>query len=395
MKRKLYGGFPLAALALLLLLLLSACGARPDNGDSDDTAAAMGTETAESAGMGAEADEGTTTTRSPNPNDAIDYSQSDLQTIYLAGGCFWGIEAYAERIIGVQDVTVGYANGVGEDPSYEDVVRGDRGFTETAEVKYDPARLPLSELLADFFKVINPTSLNKQGNDIGINYRTGVYYVNDADLPVINAVVAREQEKYTKKIVTEVLPLTNYYLAEEYHQNYLDKNPDGYCHVDLSILDEVNGSKISIDPTLYSRPGDDELKAKLTDAQYAVAVLGDTERAFSNEYWDNFAPGIYVDVATGEPLFSSNDKYEAGCGWPSFTKPIDPAVVTLHEDTSFNMVRTEVRSRVGDIHLGHVFDDGPTDKGGKRYCINSASIRFVPLADMEREGYEYLASTIK
>ncbi|MFH5183706.1 peptide-methionine (R)-S-oxide reductase MsrB [Paenibacillus sp. TAB 01] len=377
------------ACSFILVLLLSACGS------PTMLVNLPGSASASAAGTAAGTDGGPTNTRSPNPNDQIDYSHSDLQTIYLAGGCFWGIEAYAERIVGVQNVTVGYANGTGENPTYEDVVRGERGFAETAEVKYDPARIPLPELLTDFFKVINPTSVNKQGNDVGINYRTGIYYVNDADLAVINDVVAKEQKKYTKKIVTEVMPLQNYYLAEEYHQNYLDKNPDGYCHVNLSVLDEVNNKPVKIDPSLYSRPSDEVLKTKLTDAQYAVAVLNDTETAFSNEYWDNFAPGIYVDVATGEPMFSSKDKYDAGCGWPSFTQPIDPAVVTLHEDTSFNMVRTEVRSRVGNIHLGHVFDDGPADKGGKRYCINSASIRFVPLDDMEKEGYGYLAAAVK
>lgn len=375
--------------SFILVLLLSACGRPGTLGNS----LSMTSSTVD--GAAAETNGGPTTTRSSNPNDKIDYSHSNLQTIYLAGGCFWGIEAYMERIVGVQNVTVGYANGKGENPTYEDVVRGDRGFAETAEVKYDPARIPLSELLTDYFKVINPTSVNKQGNDVGINYRTGVYYSNEADLAVINDIVAKEQKKYTKKIVTEVLPLTNYYLAEEYHQNYLDKNPDGYCHVDLSVLDEANNKPVKVDPSLYSRPSNEELKTKLTESQYAVAVLNDTEKAFSNEYWDNFKPGIYVDVVTGEPLFSSNDKYDAGCGWPSFTKPIDPDVVTTDKDTSFNMVRTEVRSRVGNIHLGHVFDDGPADKGGKRYCINSASIRFVPQADMEKSGYGYLTSTVK
>ncbi|NBC70582.1 peptide-methionine (R)-S-oxide reductase MsrB [Paenibacillus sacheonensis] len=367
----------------MLLLFTAACGSRmPGNGGSDSAGATAAGVTAASAGP--------TTTRSPNPNDKVDYSQSHLQTIYLAGGCFWGIEAYVSRIYGVQDVTVGYANGTGADPTYDDVVQGDRGFAETAEVKYDPDRLPLADLLTDFFKVINPTSVNRQGNDAGINYRTGIYYKQDSDLPVINAVVAKEQAKYTKKIVTEVLPLTNYYLAEDYHQDYLEKNPDGYCHVDLSILDEP----VKVDPAEYARPSDEELKKKLTDIQYKVAVLNDTEAAYSNEYWNTFDPGIYVDVTTGEPLFSSSDKYDAGCGWPSFTKPIDPDVVTYDEDTSYNMVRTEVRSRVGNVHIGHVFDDGPKESTGKRYCINSASIRFVPLDDMQKEGYGYLRSVV-
>lgn len=380
MKRVLFTG----SVLLLLLLVAAACGSQSGLLFGTASTAMDGSVTTASAS-------GPTTTRSPNPNDQIDYSHSKLQTIYLAGGCFWGIEAYISRIYGVKDVTVGYANGTGENPSYEDVVRGNRGFVETAEVKYDPERVQLTELLTDFFKVINPTSVNKQGNDVGINYRTGIYYVNDGDLPVINAVVAKEQTKYDKKIVTELMPLQNYYLAEEYHQDYLEKNPDGYCHVDLTILDEP----IKVDPSLYSRPSDEVLKTKLTDIQYKVAVLEDTETAFSNEYWDNFAPGIYVDVATGEPLFSSRDKYDAGCGWPSFTKPIDPDVVTYDKDTSFNMVRTEVRSRVGDIHLGHVFDDGPKESTGQRYCINSASIRFVPLENMQKEGYGYLRAAVE
>ncbi|MBW7455412.1 peptide-methionine (R)-S-oxide reductase MsrB [Paenibacillus sepulcri] len=372
-----------------MFLFVTACGSPKELISLSASQAAGAADSSITTASAAET--GPTTTRSANPNDKIDYSQSDLQTIYLAGGCFWGIEAYISRIIGVQDATSGYANGTGENPTYEDVVRGDRGFAETVEVKYDPKRIQLPDLLTDFFKVINPTSVNKQGNDAGINYRSGIYYVNDADASVINAVVAKEQKKYDKKIVTEVLPLTNYYLAEDYHQDYLEKNPDGYCHVDLSILDEP----VKVDPSLYSRPSDEVLKTKLTDIQYKVAVLEDTETAYSNEYWDTFDPGIYVDVATGEPLFSSRDKYDAGCGWPSFTKPIDPDVVTYDEDTSFNMVRTEARSRVGDIHLGHVFDDGPKETGGKRFCINSASIRFVPLDDMQKEGYGYLQSEVE
>ncbi|MGD6830712.1 peptide-methionine (R)-S-oxide reductase MsrB [Sutcliffiella halmapala] len=327
-----------------------------------------------------------------NPNDDVDFSNSKLHDIYLAGGCFWGLEAYMARIYGVYDVTSGYANGQGKDPSYEDVTRGDRGFAETIHVQYDPELVSLEKLLKDYFLVIDPTSVNKQGNDTGIQYRTGIYYTNEEDLEIIQAAASDIKLQYSKDIVTEILPLHNYYLAEEYHQDYLEKNPDGYCHIDLNVLDD---QEIVIAASQYPRQSDEDLKKKLTKSQYAVAVLNDTERAFSNEYWDNYEPGIYVDIATGEPLFTSSDKYDSGCGWPSFTKPIIPDVVTYQKDMSFGMVRTEVRSRAGDIHLGHVFDDGPPDLGGKRYCINSASILFVPYNNMEELGYGYLKKTVE
>ncbi len=329
---------------------------------------------------------------SPRSVKSMTIPAENLRSLYLAGGCFWGAEAYMSRIPGVQDVTSGYANGTGENPTYKDVIRGDRGFAETVHVKYDPAQVTMQTLLDYYFRVIDPTSVNKQGNDRGIQYRTGIYYTTPEEAEVIQQAVAREQGKYDKPIVTEVLPLQNYYLAEEYHQDYLVKNPNGYCHIDLSILD---GQELFIDPALYPRPTDDQLKEQLTKDQYAVAVKNDTEHAFSNEYWDNYEPGLYVDVATGEPLFTSKDKYDSGCGWPSFTKPIAPEVVTYKEDTSYGMIRTEVRSRAGDIHLGHVFNDGPKDRGGKRYCINSASIRFIPLDKMEEEHYGYLVSAVE
>ena len=355
----------------------------------------------------------------PNPNADVDFSKSDLKKVYLAGGCFWGVEAYMARIYGVQDAVSGYANGTGENPSYEDVIKGDRGFAETVEVTYDPALVPLDKVLKEFFKVVDPTSVNQQGNDRGIQYRSGVFYTEDSEKSVVEAVIAKEQEKYNKKIVTEVLPLENFYMAEEYHQDYLEKNPEGYCHIDMGILNEQEipgqegaaagvtsqsaksaaaskkAGQIVIDPADYPKRSSEELKSLLTDIQYKVAVEQDTEHPYSNEYWDTYEPGIYVDVSTGEPLFASEDKYDSQCGWPSFVKPILPEVVTYKEDKAYNMVRTEVRSRSGDIHLGHVFDDGPEDRGGKRYCINSASIKFVPLADMEAQGYGYLASVAK
>ncbi len=320
-----------------------------------------------------------------NPNTGMSFENKELREIWLAGGCFWGVEAYMARIYGVADVSAGYANGLTENPSYQDVIYKNTGHAEAVHVKYDPQRVRLKTLLEYFFRVIDPTSKDRQGNDVGSQYRTGIYYQDMEDLKVIETAVEEEQMKYEDPIVTEVLPIRGYYLAEEYHQDYLEKNPEGYCHIDFTPLEKQ--MVIKVDPGLYSKPDDAVLKNTLTGEQYAVTQLNKTERAFSNEYWDNHESGLYIDVATGEPLFSSEDKYDSGCGWPSFTKPIDPHVLTEHEDLSFGMLRTEVRSRVGDSHLGHVFEDGPKDKGGLRYCINSASIRFVPLENMEKEGY--------
>lgn len=325
-----------------------------------------------------------------NPNDGVDYSRTKLKTIYLAGGCFWGIEAYMEKIYGIANAESGYANGNSENPSYEDVLYKNTGHAETVKVDYDPEKISLEKILNYYLLVVDPTSLNKQGNDRGTQYRTGVYFTDENERKIIEDRLKKEQKKYKDKIVVEVSKIENFFKAEEYHQDYLKKNPNGYCHIDLSKANEV-----IIDKSKYPKPSDEELKKKLTDIQYKVTQKNDTEHAFSNEYWDNKEKGIYVDVATGEPLFSSSDKFDSGCGWPSFTKPISKEVVTYHKDSSYNMIRTEVRSRSGDSHLGHVFNDGPKELGGLRFCINSASIRFVPLQDMEKEGYGYLTHIVK
>ncbi len=329
-----------------------------------------------------------------NPNINLTFDPEKLEEIWLAGGCFWGVEAYMERVYGVADVTSGYANGNTENPTYQKVIKGDTGFAETIHVLYDPERVDLEKLLTYYFKIIDPTILNRQGNDRGEQYRTGIYYKNPAEKDIIDKVVAQEQKKYDDIIVTEVELLTSYTLAEEYHQDYLEKNPNGYCHVEFDSLEDQEIPKL-IDPALYPKPSDQELKEKLTDIQYKVTQGNGTESAFSNEYWDSYEPGIYVDIVTGEPVFSSADKYDSGCGWPSFTKPIEPDVVVELEDSSFNMIRTEVRSRSGNSHLGHVFDDGPKDKGGLRYCINSAAITFIPQVEMDAAGYGYLLNLTK
>lgn len=320
-----------------------------------------------------------------NPNRNLDFDTNQLKDIYLAGGCFWGLEAYMARIYGVYDVTSGYANGQTENPSYEDLIYKGTGHAETVHVRYDEKRVDLETLLTYYFKVIDPTSLNQQGNDKGSQYRTGIYYVEEKDLDIISRAMAELQEQYDQALVIEVEPLMHYYLAEDYHQDYLEKNPNGYCHIDLFTV-----SEIVINPEWYPKPSDEVLKAKLTDQQYQVTQLNKTEGSFNNTYWDNFEKGLYVDVVTGEPLFLSTDKFESGCGWPSFSKPIAAAVVNYVTDNTFNMIRTEVRSRSGDSHLGHVFEDGPKDAGGLRFCINSASILFIPYDQLQEEGYGYL-----
>jgi len=313
--------------------------------------------------------------------------------IYLAGGCFWGLEKYMQEIAGVLSTEVGYANGKTENPTYEQVCRHDTGHAETVRVKYNPGRISLGFILRLYLDVIDPTSVNRQGNDVGTQYRTGIYYTDAGDLPTIEKILKEVRSKYDKPLAIEVKPLENYYPAEDYHQKYLDKNPEGYCHISWDHINRVKDTLV--DPGIYEPLPDSELKNELDELQWAVTRQNATEPAFQNTYWDHFKSGIYVDITSGEPLFSSDDKYDAGCGWPSFTKPIDKQVIREKSDTSHGMSRTEVRSRAGDAHLGHVFSDGPKDKGGQRFCINSAALRFIPKDKMEEEGYGYLLPNMK
>ncbi len=372
-----------AGFVILLLLVLSGCS----------TSSASNSTSADSGNAS-----DTSTSKYPdNPNVDLEFDTEKLQDIYLAGGCFWGVEAYMARVYGVYDVTSGYANGNTENPTYEEVTRKNTGHAETVHVRYDPERVDLEEVLNHYFMIIDPTLLNQQGNDRGEQYRTGIYYENEADRAVIDKVVTAQENRYDDPIVTEVELLDHYYLAEEVHQDYLEKNPDGYCHVEFDTLENQKvgeDAQSLIDPALYPKPSDEELKATLTDIQYEVTQEDGTEPSFSSEYDGFYEPGIYVDITTGEPLFSSADKYDSTTGWPSFTKPIDSEVVTEHDDGLFFMKRTEIRSRAGDNHIGHVFNDGPKDKGGLRYCMNGAALLFVPEAEMEAEGYGFLLDKI-
>jgi peptide methionine sulfoxide reductase msrA/msrB len=304
------------------------------------------------------------------------------KTIYLAGGCFWGLQKYLSLIQGVVKTEVGYANGGTASPTYEQVCAGS-GHAETVRVEYDDSIITLTRLLDLYVDVIDPTSVNRQGGDVGVQYRTGVYFTDDADRAIIAGRLVLLGESLPKPVAIELTPLENYCPAEEYHQNYLDKNPGGYCH--------ISSDKFECAANAVHRLKNDSLRKKLTMLQYEVTVGGATEPPFENEYYNNFKPGIYVDIISGQPLFVSTDKFESGCGWPAFSKPIDDSLVRELADDSYGRRRTEVRANDSDAHLGHVFNDGKPELGGLRYCINSASLRFVPKEDMEREGYgEYL-----
>ena len=383
-------GFGKTGLALMFTLVLCACTAK-------------GSEVSE---MGKEANyKESNYTKKESKN----MEGKDMKTVYLAGGCFWGTEHFLSLVHGVVEAEVGYANSNLPNPTYREVCTGKTGAAETVKVVYNPKEISLPFLLNLYYMTIDPTSLNKQGNDRGTQYRTGIYYTDPSERPVIEKSLEQLQKKYSKPLAIEVGPLENFYPAEDYHQDYLDKNPGGYCHInpglfklarevrDTTLLDKEAKESVetsSLERT-YTKPSDKELRAKLTPLQYQVTQNAATERPYANEYDKEFRPGIYVDVVTGEPLFLSTDKFQSGCGWPAFSKPISEDVVKGFVDTSHGMNRIEVRSKSGDSHLGHVFNDGPAETGGLRYCINSASLKFIPLAEMQKEGYGDLIPLVK
>nr|WP_303942505.1 peptide-methionine (R)-S-oxide reductase MsrB [Streptococcus infantis] len=306
-----------------------------------------------------------------------------MAEIYLAGGCFWGLEEYFSRISGVLQTSVGYANGQVETTNYQLIKETDHA--ETVQVVYDEKAVSLREILLYYFRVIDPLSVNQQGNDRGRQYRTGIYYLEEADLPTINTVVREQELLIGRKIVVEVEKLRHYILAEDYHQDYLKKNPGGYCHIDVR-----DAEKPLIDAANYEKPSQAVLRENLSEESYRVTQEAATEAPFSNAYDQTFEEGIYVDITTGEPLFFAKDKFASGCGWPSFSRPISKELIHYYQDLSHGMERIEVRSRSGNAHLGHVFTDGPQELGGLRYCINSASLRFIAKDEMEESGYGYL-----
>ncbi len=306
------------------------------------------------------------------------------KTIWLAGGCFWGTEKLFSSLNGVTDTAVGYANGYTENPTYEQVCSGNTGFKETVRVTYDPKVVNLETILEAYFLVIDPTVKNQQGNDIGEQYQTGIYYADDESEAIVQQIAEKKKNDY-ESFYVEVKPLVNFYEAEEYHQDYLEKNPNGYCHISNAEIEEAK--KMDVPDLSYVNPEDSILKNSLSDEQYNVTQNKATEKAFSSEYWDSDEKGIYVDVVTGEPLFSSKDKYTSSCGWPSFTKGIvSDKQFRFNTDFNIGYARTEVESSAGN-HLGHRFENDAESPNGVRYCINGASLRFVPYDEMDAQGY--------
>ena len=319
----------------------------------------------------------------PSFVDRWTVKEDEMAEIYLAGGCFWGLEEYFSRISGVLQTSVGYANGQVETTNYQLIKETDHA--ETVQVVYDEKVVSFREILLYYFRVIDPLSVNQQGNDRGRQYRTGIYYKDEEDLPTINTVVREQELLIGRKIAVEVEKLRHYILAEDYHQDYIKKNPGGYCHIDVR-----DAEKPLIDAANYEKPSQAVLRESLSEESYRVTQEAATEAPFSNAYDQTFEEGLYVDITTGEPLFFAKDKFASGCGWPSFSRPISKELIHYYQDLSHGMERIEVRSRSGNAHLGHVFTDGPQELGGLRYCINSASLRFIAKDEMEEAGYGYL-----
>ncbi len=335
----------------------------------------------------------------------------NIQTMIVAGGCFWCVEADLEKVPGVIGVVSGYSGGNADKPTYQNY--GSGGHREVVEVTYNANQVSFEDILIVTMKTTDPTDDNGTFGDRGDKYSSAFYYENSQQKKIIEDLIREVDENgpYDKPLAIDVETKATFWPAEDYHQDYYKgtltklryqfyrtaSGRSAFIEKYWGVNDHSpelswrNEPSTSNNQTYmwsnYVKPSEEELKSQLDEQAFKVTQKEGTERAGTSPLDKIWEDGIYVDILSGEPLYSSKDKFDSGTGWPSFVRPITPNALTEHEDKKFFTTRTETRSAIADNHIGHVFNDGPADRGGLRYCMNGVALNFVPKAEMEAKGY--------